>query len=420
MEQSSQAPLVDTLKRFIPLQALAEAQLAQLAVAIATLQIGPGEQMIARGSHDPFSFFLVKGKIRLSAADGKEIEISEEDASARNPISQLIPRKYEVTARTPVEFLKIHNELLSDMASRSDSSSVPGYQVAGDSDQESGSEFEDHVSLRLMQELENDQLHLPSLPDVAARIGKALRDDVSDADQIARMIQNDPVITAKLIKAANSALYGRRTAVESCAAAVVRLGSDVTHKLVLSYAMRELFKTESGLLQQKMKELWRHSTRVAAICYVLARHDERFNPEQAMLIGLMHDIGVVAILNYATSLPMEMRQPEVVEPAIQRLRGQIGSLILRKWGFGNEFIVSALEAEEWFRNQGGTPDYCDLVIIAQLHSYIGTQEAYRMPAINEVPAHRRLALGELSPRMSLKILDEAKEQIDQAEAILNF
>jgi hypothetical protein len=66
-----------------------------------------------------------------------------------------------------------------------------------------------------------------------------------------------------------------------------------------------------------------------------------------------------------------------------------------------------------------TPDYCDLVIIAQLHSFIGTERALAAPAINEVPAHGRLALGELTPKMTLKILDEARDQIAHTEALLN-
>ena len=64
------------------------------------------------------------------------------------------------------------------------------------------------------------------------KTGKALEDKVSDAATIAEMIQTDPQITL-LIKASNSAMYGRRSEVETCTGAVIRLGTDVTHKLVL-------------------------------------------------------------------------------------------------------------------------------------------------------------------------------------------
>ena len=139
-----------------------------------------------------------------------------------------------------------------------------------------------------------------------------------------------------------------------------------------------------------------------------------------MLIGLLHDIGVVAVLDYAKGFPSEVKQPAVIDQAIRSLRAQTGSLILRKWGFPVEFVVSALEAEDWKRDKGPVPDYCDLVIIAQLHSFIGTARAAKVPAINEIPAHTRLALGELTPQLSIKILDEAKDQIARAEALLNI
>ena len=226
--------------------------------------------------------------------------------------------------------------------------------MSGETDGEA-TEFENQLSFQFLQDLESDALELPSLPEVAIRIGRAMEDDISDAATIAEMIQTDPQITAKLIKASNSAMYGRRSEVETCAGAVIRLGTDVTHKLVLSFAMKELFKSDSSLLQQRMQELWKHSTHVAALCYVLAKHDNRFNPELAMLIGLLHDIGVVAVLNYARSFPMEARQPEVIDQACKRLRAQTGSLILRKWGFPTEFIIAALEAENVASRQGHNP-----------------------------------------------------------------
>ncbi len=135
-----------------------------------------------------------------------------------------------------------------------------------------------------------------------------------------------------------------------------------------------------------MKALWKHSTHVAAICSVLAEFTKRFDPEHAMLAGLMHDIGIVAILNYIEGYHSEELQPATVDHAIDSLRAQTGGMILRKWGFATDFIVTALEAEEWMRNKGPEPDYCDLVVVAQLHSMVGTDRALSLPAIDQIPA----------------------------------
>ena len=80
----------------------------------------------------------------------------------------------------------------------------------------------------------------------------------------------------------------------------------------------------------------------------------------------------------------------------------------------------ANEAENWMRSPPNkAPDYTDLIIICQLHSFIGTDEMANTPSIDTVPAFKRLGLSKLTPKMSLKILDEAKEEIAEARALLS-
>lgn len=416
-------PNIETLKKFKPLALLGEPQLKKLSAATKVREASAGKILIKRGSTKAFSFFLIEGKLKLTADDEKILILSANDPSTRNPISQLLPRRYQVESLTRIRFLAISQILIDELREQSevDEQSIQGYVVSGEgvSDQ---SGFEDEISYAFLRDLEDDKVILPSLPEVAAKINRALRDSVSDAHVIAEIIQNDPVITAKIIKAANSAMYGSRAPVKTCAAGVIRLGTDATHKLVLSYSMKELFQSNSPVLKQHMKELWDHSTKVAALCYVLAQHDARFNPEEAMLIGLLHDIGAIAVLKYLEDFPERLDDSELINKAIENLKPRTGSLILRRWGFSQDFLVTALEAEQWMRNEGpdNKPDYCDIVIIAQLHSFIGTKNAPNLPAMNEVPAHRRLDLGELTPRLSLKIIEAAQEQLAHAEGVLNF
>ncbi|TVO76861.1 HDOD domain-containing protein [Sedimenticola selenatireducens] len=420
MDRTINHPSTDELKRFIPLQALSGQQLTLLAGVAEIKQAVPNQILMELASNDDQTYFLLEGTLLLSSKDGHKREISADDRSAMSPIAQLRPRQYQVKCQTPVRYLMIDNAYLENLsANHPIQGGIEGYEVSGEALNET-TDFEDQLSAQLLSDLEQDCLQLPSLPEVAIRIGRALEDGISDAQQIAELIQIDPVITAKLIKAANSAFYGGRNPVDTCSAAVVRLGGDVTHKLVLSYALKELFQSDSALLQSRMQQLWKHSTHVAAICYVLAKQDRRFKPEHAMLVGLLHDIGIVAILNYAKNFPDEAMQPAMIDQAITNMRAQIGSMIMNNWRFPSDFVITALEAEQWMRNKGEVPDYCDLVIIAQLHSYIGNNKGLHLPAIDEVPAHSRLELGELTPRMSLKILEQAKDQIAHAQALLNI
>jgi HD-like signal output (HDOD) protein len=376
-----------------------------------------GQQIIKLGSSENYQYFLIAGRVRLEAADGKTVEIEGGTPQASRPLAQLVPRRFNVSAVTPIQFLRIAQELMPRHTPEEQRTATPGIVVQNGVQHTKKINLENRLTQHLYRDLKQDKLILPSLPDVAMRVGRAVKDESSNANSVARIIQIDPAITAKIVKAANSAFYGSMKPVNSCNEAVVRLGMKVTHNLVLAYTLRDLFRAPSKLLQIQMENLWQHSTKVAAICYVLARNSRRFNADEAMLIGLLHDIGVAAIVNQATFYPDLSSDPKSMDHAIANLRGPIGASILELWNFRKEFVVAAKEAEDWMRNDRDKPDYCDLVVVAQLHSLVGTEQAHSLPALDEVPALKRLGLQELTPKQSLKILAAAQAQIEDTQSL---
>jgi putative nucleotidyltransferase with HDIG domain len=413
-------PSPETLKRFQPLDRLDDIQRELLARSLSIHSAGKGTTLIQEGDATRFSLYLLSGKVRLVSADGRVSEIEDSSSQASNPIANLIPRRYTVEAVSTVDYLMVDGDLLEGLlsvelegitATELPPSSNSPYDRAG---------TENSLAIALLEDLEKDQLVLPSLPDVAIRVGRAMRDENTNARKLANVIQTDPAITTKLIRAANSPLYAGITPVDSCAAAIIRLGADTTHKLVLTFALRELFNTRSSILKKQMQQLWEHSVKVSAICYVLAKVSDQFNPEHAMLAGLLHDIGKVAILSYAERFPEVAGEDEKLEGVMQDMRGRIGSAILRSWGFIQDLIEVAEEAENWQRQHDGDADYADLVIISQLHTFIGKPEMAHLPTLDQVPALKKLKMGELSPKLSLKILDKAEEKISRAESLLHI
>jgi HD-like signal output (HDOD) protein len=411
--------LVDdqTLRSFLPLKVLPRDELELLAAQLQVESASAGEQLIEIGSTDQYQYFLIQGRIRLEAEDGKTMEIEGGTPRAGNPIAQLVPRRFNVTAVTPVQFLRIAQKLIPSPAPE-ETRGVHGIVVQNGVPNSADINLENRLTQRLYNDLKQDKLILPSLPEVAARVGRAVKDQNSNANSVARIIQIDPAITAKIVKAANSAFYGNMKPVTSCNEAIVRLGMKVTHNLVLAYTLRDLFQTKSKVLQQRMQELWRHSNKVAAICYVLARNDRRFNADEAMLMGLLHDIGVAALVNQAAFYPDLAMDKKSMEHAIANLRGPVGASILEVWNFRPEFVITAREAESWMRNDRDKPDYCDLVLVAQLHGLVGTDQAVNLPPLNEVPAMKRLGLEELTPKQSLKIMAAAESMIEDTETLL--
>lgn len=419
MSQDLSHPDIQTLRSFLPFQELRQDQLQLLSRHLQVETAPPGALLIERNSTENYYFFLSEGRVSLEAEDGKILEVQSGTEQARRPIAQLLPRKFQVKAITPIRFLRIPTDLIPRHSPESKMGRLLyGYEVLEDGAWTKQIDSEHQLTYQLYQDLKNDRLVLPSLPNVAIRVGQAIEDQASDTKRIASIIQNDPAITAKIVKAANSAFYGSSNPVHSCSDAVVRLGLRVTHNLILAYTMRDLFQPRSRLLQQRMEELWHHSTQVAALCHVLARNDQRFNPDEAMLIGLLHDIGVAAIINQAANYPALASNPSALDHATFHLRSPIGGAIMEAWNFPEEFVLTALEAEEWLRNGREEPDYCDLLLVAQLHSFVGSDRALTVPPLNEVPALARMGLGEMTPKQSLKILEAAEEQIENTALLL--
>ena len=405
------------LSRFQQLKNLQPMQLELLASSLRIHSVPQGTRLLAHGDTDAYGLYLLKGKLRLTSVDGRTTFISDDSPQALSPIAHLLPRRYDVTALSPVEYLTIDTQLLQGILS-DQGDAFTATEIMTDETDPGEISTEDQLTQTLQDDLEHDRLVLPSLPDIAIRVGREMNEENTNAHKLARIIQTDPVITAKLIRAANSPLYTGVSPVDSCSAAIIRLGANTTHNLVLTFALRELFVTRSPILKTQMQQLWEHSVKVSAICYVLAKVIGGFNPEHALLAGLLHDIGVVAILNYTKRFPDVLKDETTLNQVIQDLRGTVGGRILRTWSFLEDLATAAEAAEDWQRQHEGPADYADLVIIAQLHSFIGTAKLGDYPPLDSLPAFNKLQIGELTPKMSLKILDKAVDKIHRAEALL--
>ncbi|MET0020470.1 MAG: HDOD domain-containing protein [Candidatus Thiodiazotropha sp. 6PLUC1] len=415
-EEKMTNPDPELLKNFNPLHNLNDVQLELLGRSLKIYSAGKGLIILQQGDTTEFSLYLLKGRVRLHSEDGRVSEISGETPQAKNPIANLIPRRYGVEAITPVDYLMVDNALIKGLLNEGEG--ITATEIDVDTQPYDKEGAESALMEALITDLNQDKLVLPSLPDVAVRVGRAMRDETTNARKLAEIVQTDPAITTKLIRAANSPLYAGVTPVDSCAAAIVRLGADTTHKLVLTFALRELFNTRSSMLKEHMRDLWLHSVKVSAVCFILAKVTKKFNPEHALLAGLLHDIGNVAILSYAERYPEVANDSEKLDQVLKDMRGRIGSVILRNWGFIEDLIEVTQEAENWQREIEGEADYADLVIVAQLHSFIGTPQMKDIPTLDQAPSFNRLNLGELTPKLSLKILDKADEKIAHAEAML--
>ncbi|MDD2800453.1 MAG: HDOD domain-containing protein [Methylobacter sp.] len=265
--------------------------------------------------------------------------------------------------------------------------------------------------------MQADKLVLPTIPDVSFKIRRAINDDKASSTSIARVVQIDPSITGRLIQISNSPLYRGRKKIESCPEALTRLGLRAAQDIITAFAMKSIFKAKSPVIARKMAELWAHSSYVASISAVFAHRIPGFDPDRAMLAGLIHDVGIVPILTHADNHPDIIANPKDLAETVKQLRVDIGVQIVRRWDFPSDFEDVVINAENWFRNDNQPTSYADIVMIAQLHSFIGKVDVKKMPKIDDLPAYQKIA-EHLDASDSLDILEIARDEIEHIRKML--
>lgn len=269
----------------------------------------------------------------------------------------------------------------------------------------------------LMDDLRHNRLELPTLPQVAARIHKVVENPNSRAKDVAQAVGSDMALSARIIHVANSPILRGQTEIDNVQSAVTRMGSNMVRNIITSFLVKQLFHTNQKSLQVRMANIWNHSAHVAAISHVLAARYTDFQADEVMLTGLLHDIGKLPILAKARAIPslQNKENEKALDMVIERLHPALGKAILEAWKFPSHIVAAAAEHEQVNRNSKSL-DYTDVVIVANLHSYIGKSAAKKVDWTN-VPAMKKL---KLDPDMSIGVLEEAREEILEIQKVLSI
>ncbi|MEQ1637781.1 MAG: HDOD domain-containing protein [Methylococcales bacterium] len=371
------------------------------------LRSHPGEKIIARGSNDNFSFFLVSGALKLIARDGQTALIKADSDSAKQPITQLKPRQYDVVADSTITYLKINNQVLDNLGSDT-GKAAPGIKVeneAGNAD----------VYFQLYHDIKSDHVVLPSLSDVALKINKAIEvTEKINAQQLGGVILTDPAIAAKLIKLALVTKSGETLAdLEDIEQVINRLGFIKTVEVVRVLSVKDVFRPVNELHHQFIKEVWRETLYISFIAAALAEGFAHLHPKKAQLIGLIHNIGAILILDCLGKEPSVVSNARQMQAIMNELGNNISSMLLEKWGFSEQFIRAAKGSQQWQRTNEGKPlDYCDLIIIAKLLSTVATPRFENTPVLTELAVFRKLNWPGNGIAQGLQVLNRARKNMD--------
>jgi putative nucleotidyltransferase with HDIG domain len=170
---------------------------------------------------------------------------------------------------------------------------------------------EDDLVWALHRRIDRGQFRVPQLPSTSLSAIQATSDPGADVAALVRLISADPLLCSELLRTANSVLYAAHVPAVSLHDAVMRIGLRALRSLVFSASMRGAI-LKGHLLSEYAEEVWRQALSVAEIARAIAP-ELRLDPEHAFMLGLLQDIGKVALL---AMLRDEVRETSEITPAV--------------------------------------------------------------------------------------------------------
>ena len=229
---------------------------------------------------------------------------------------------------------------------------------------------------------------LPALSPIALKLVELASDDTSSAKDLAKLIEQDPALTVRLLKLANSAFFRTSNPISSLAQAVVRIGLQRLRIMALSISLRDTFPfSRSGALD--FKEFWRISLYRALIAKSLAEYSKVQNPDEAFVAGFITEIGLLIFFDLFIK-GKGVKNHIILEPLEDLLRWetdtygvnhrQVGKSALTYWKFPEPIIL----CQTAFKKPAGSRDLHPLARLyeqARVLSRIITpsSEAFHLP-----------------------------------------
>jgi putative nucleotidyltransferase with HDIG domain len=191
----------------------------------------------------------------------------------------------------------------------------------------------------ILQDFRSGKLNPPVMPQVVREIQAVVNRSTSTADDMANAIEKDPIIALRLISVANSPIYRGIQEIRTVRQAIPRLGTRETLNIVQAIANRGLYVTKRVKFKLLMDRLWQHSLAAAYAAKLIAQHLELDEFEKFFMMGLIHDVGKILLVRAFSEAPqIKGIHTDALAVTIQEAHCSVGALLLKRWGFENEFV----------------------------------------------------------------------------------
>jgi HD-like signal output (HDOD) protein len=220
----------------------------------------------------------------------------------------------------------------------------------------------------LAEDLNRNDIKLPSFPDVVMRIRQALDDPDTTADHLGKLLSVDAVLASRILILANSTYHNPAgIKIEGLDAAVGRIGFEKVRTAAISYAVEQLYASEElAALKSELADNWLTGLRIAAMAEVIARHCTKLDSDSAFVAGLLNRIGVLYIFTKYAKYPALLQDADARQGLIDEWAAPIGESIVANWGFSEEIQATLNPDEVETTHRRSVANLADIITAAKV------------------------------------------------------
>ncbi|MCF7802817.1 MAG: HDOD domain-containing protein [Candidatus Marinimicrobia bacterium] len=188
---------------------------------------------------------------------------------------------------------------------------------------------------------------ISSVKRVVKEIVRVINDPSSTAKDLKEIIELDPPLTAKVLRFANSAYFGRVRRISEIQQAIIWIGFDALKEIALSQKVCELFEKDDTNYGYSRLELWKHSVGSALFGKFIYRREFGKRGDDMYAAGLLHDIGIIIedqLLHNKFLRILKSRQenrrnfPDIEQEVFGYNHADIGQALTNSWDLPDELV----------------------------------------------------------------------------------
>lgn len=205
---------------------------------------------------------------------------------------------------------------------------------------------------RVVEDLVRRTPQLATFPSVALDVSRVVENPMSNAAALLAVVAQDQVLSTRVLRVSNTALFGCAGRIDSLDRAVFVLGFQAVRNIAIAASLSTLFRGRRLTAQVSLQDLWTHALAVGTAASLLEHHTREGVANDAFLAGLVHDIGITAELQHDRRRLLEVIERCLADPTRDFLTEEdaafganhqdFGAALLEHWRLPQELVAVAV------------------------------------------------------------------------------